>query len=102
MHIAILKSQMDTGFLIMMGLILVVFYIFILLPQKKKRKKQEEERNNVQKGDKIITIGGIHGKVEKVAETNVVIIVEDGTKIRVDKTAITIDGSEKIVEEGKK
>ncbi len=89
------------GFLITMALVFAVMYFFMILPQKRKRKKLEEERANIKKGDKIISIGGIHGKIVEVDEHTVVVSVEDGTKLRFDKTAISKDGSSTIAEEGK-
>ena len=56
----------SSGTLIMMGLMILVFWLFMIRPQAKKAKKQKEFINNLQKGDKIVTIAGIHGKVNKV------------------------------------
>ena len=84
-----------------MALVFAVMYFFMILPQKRKRKKLEEERANIKKGDKIISIGGIHGKIVEVDEHTVVVSVEDGTKLRFDKTAITKDGSDSIITENK-
>lgn len=102
MEVAILEGEQGNfGFLITMALVFGVMYFFMILPQKRKRKKLEQERANIKKGDKIISIGGIHGKVYEVDETTVLVTVEDGAKLRFDKTAITKDGSETITEEAK-
>ncbi|MFZ9583013.1 MAG: preprotein translocase subunit YajC, partial [Crocinitomicaceae bacterium] len=73
--------------LIMIVLMLVVFYFFMIRPNMKKQKEQKKFRESLQPGDKIVTIGGIHGKILEVAESTV-LISSEGTKIRMDKSAI--------------
>lgn len=70
-------------------LVIVVFYFFMIRPQMKKAKEQKKFREAIQKGDKIITIGGIHGKVFEVADTTLLIETESGSKLRVEKSAIS-------------
>ncbi len=88
--------------LIMMVLIIGVMYFFMIRPQQKKQKEQQKFRNQLQKGNRVVTIGGIHGKVDGVSETTVVISVEGGTKMKVEKSAITSDASNILTEEEKK
>jgi preprotein translocase, YajC subunit len=76
------------------GLIIVVFYFFMIRPQQKKQKQVANFRDALAKGDKIVTIGGIHGKIISKEETTFVIEVEDGTKLRIDKNAVAIDANE--------
>lgn len=76
--------------LLMFGAMFAVVYFFMLRPQSKKRKKEEEERRNLAKGDKVITLGGIHGKVTKVDEDSVIILSQD-SKLRVSLNAVTLD-----------
>jgi len=73
-------------------LILLVFYFFMIRPQMKKAKEQKKFVENLKKGDKILTIGGIYGKVVDTDETTVLMETEDGSRMRVVKSAITIDG----------
>jgi preprotein translocase subunit YajC len=75
--------------LIPMILIIVVFYFFMIRPQMKKTKEAKKFRESLGKGDKIITIGGIHGKITEVAETTFVIETEGGAKLRIEKTAVS-------------
>lgn len=75
--------------LVMLLLILAVFYFFMIRPQMKKQKELKKFRESLQKDDKVLTIGGVHGKVLEVNETNVLLSCEGGTKIRVEKSAIT-------------
>lgn len=75
-------------------LIMVVFYFFFIRPQMKKAKEQTKFREALKKGDKVITIGGIHGKVDEVQETALVIQIADNVKITVEKSAIVMDSSQ--------
>ncbi len=79
----------DPSFFIMMGLIFVVFYFFIIRPQRKREDQRKQMINAVQKGDKIITAGGIHATVTKVEDTSVLAQVDDTTKLRIEKSAIS-------------
>lgn len=74
--------------IIMLGLMLVVFYFFMIRPQMKKQKEQKSFRENLKTGDKIVTIGGIHGKILEVTDTTV-LINSEGTKLRMEKSAIS-------------
>lgn len=69
--------------------LIAIFYFFIIRPQNKKQKEAEKMRSSVQKGDKIITIGGIHGTVSSVKEKTIVLKVEDGAKIEFERSAIS-------------
>jgi preprotein translocase subunit YajC len=73
-------------------LILVVFYFFFIMPQSKKNKALKKFREGLKKGDKIVTIGGIHGKIVEVKEKTVVIEVGTaGTKMTLEKSAVAMD-----------
>tara|TARA_B100001248_G_C26976184_1_gene272475 strand:- start:2 stop:271 length:270 start_codon:yes stop_codon:yes gene_type:complete len=69
-------------------LIFFVFWFFILRPKVNAQKKEETFRNSLEKGQKIITIGGIHGKIIGVQEQTVLIEIESGTKIKIEKSSI--------------
>ncbi|MBO4645643.1 MAG: preprotein translocase subunit YajC [Bacteroidales bacterium] len=71
--------------------IILIFWLFMIRPQQKKQKKIEEARNSLSKGDKIITIGGIHGKIVDVRESTFIIAVEDNSHIEIEKAAVAID-----------
>ena len=75
-------------------IIIVIFYFFFIRPQTKKAKEERKYRENLKKGDKIITIGGIHGKIVEVNDTTLIIEVEDGTKLRIEKTAVAMGGGQ--------
>ena len=72
-------------------LILIVFYFFFIRPQTKKNKDQKKFREALKKGDKVITIGGLHGKAVEVKETTVIIEVGNQVKMTVEKSAIAMD-----------
>ncbi|MFN6038954.1 MAG: preprotein translocase subunit YajC [Bacteroidota bacterium] len=74
-------------------LIVVVFYFFMIRPQVKKQKEAKKFMENIKKGDKIVTIGGIHGKIHEVQDNSFIIEIADGVKVKVSKTAISMDGS---------
>ena len=87
--------------IIFLVVIFVIFYFFMVRPQNKKRKELQNLRDNLKKGDSIVTIGGIHGKVVDVKETTVIINIDTNTKIKVDKSSISLDSSTKLTEENK-
>jgi len=88
------SSGSGSSMFILFGLMIVVFYFFMIRPQQKKQKQVQNFREKLKKGDKIITIGGIHGKIVDVQEATFLIEVEDGTKLKIEKAAIAIDGNE--------
>ena len=83
-------------FLLMMGAMFIVMYFFMIRPQIKKQKKEVAYRSSLKKGDKIMTIGGIHGKVLDVKDTVVYIEVSAGIKLKVEKSAISMGGETSI------
>ena len=84
----------NMSFLIMMLLIFVVMYFFMIRPQQKKQKEIAKFRNELKKGEKIVTIGGIYGTVDEIREKYVIIVVDGDVKLRVDKSAIVKDMSD--------
>ena len=80
--------------ILMLVVIFVIFWLFFIRPQNKKAKEQQKFRDNLQKGDKIVTIGGIHGKVEEVKEHTVIVSVDHNTKMEFEKSAIIPSASQ--------
>jgi preprotein translocase subunit YajC len=72
---------------------LVVFYFFMIRPQQKKQKELREFRSNLSQGQKVVTIGGIHGKILEITDTTV-LVSSEGTKLRFEKSAIATAVSE--------
>ena len=77
------------GSMIMFVAIILIFYFLIIRPQKKRDKETKAMLDAMKKGDKIVTIGGIHGTVVTVKDQTVVIKVDDNTRIEFTKTAIS-------------
>lgn len=89
------------SFWIMMGLMLVVFYFFMIRPQSKKAKDAKKFREELTKGARVVTIGGIHGKVAEVKDDIVTIEVEGAQRLKLDKSAIAMDSSQRLNEAAK-
>lgn len=83
------------GQIVMLVLIVVVFYFFMIRPQQKKAKEQKNFRENLAPGDKVVTIGGIHGKILEVTDSTVLLNCE-GSKLRFAKSAIAQSVSEQL------
>lgn len=75
--------------IIMFALIFVIMYFFLIRPQNKKQKETEKMIAALKKGDKVVTIGGIHGTVASTKEKTIILKVEDGSKIEFNRTAIS-------------
>ncbi len=76
------------GSLIMMLLVFVIMYFFMIRPQAKKQKDLKKLRENLKPGDKIVTIGGVHGKILEISDSTI-LLSSEGTKLRFDKSAIS-------------
>lgn len=88
--------------ILMMGAIFLVFYFFMMRPQQKKMKDAKKFREALQKGTRVVTIGGIHGKVVEVDDKTVLLEVDSNVKLRFEKSAISMDSSTQLTEETKK
>ncbi|MEZ4755447.1 MAG: preprotein translocase subunit YajC [Flavobacteriales bacterium] len=86
------------SFWIMMGLLMVVFYFFMIRPQQKKSKEAKKFRESLQKGSKVVTIGGIHGRIVEVNDTNVLLEIDSNVRVRFEKSAIAMDSSMQLME----
>ena len=74
-------------------LFIAVFYIFIFLPQIKKSKKQKQFRDELQKGQKVVTTGGIHGKIVELNDLTAILDINGGTKLTIDRSAISMEAT---------
>jgi len=79
---------------IMLLLIVVVFYFFMIRPQMKRQKELRKYREALQKGDKVITTGGIYGRVDSIKDNYVIVEVDTNVRMRIDKSAILRDSSD--------
>ena len=74
--------------IVMMVVIVAIFYFFMIRPQQKKQKEIQKVREALKTGDKIITAGGIYGRIREIGDIYMMIEVANGVTIRVDKTSI--------------
>lgn len=85
-------TQSSTGgsiaSIVMFVLLIAIFYFFLIRPQNKKQKETQKMLDALKKGDKIVTIGGIHGTVFSLKDSSVVVKVDDNTKIEFSRSAI--------------
>lgn len=87
--------------LIPLVLVVIIMYFFMIRPQNKKQKETEKMLNALKKGDKVISIGGIHGVVADVKENVVTVKVDDNAKIKFNRTAIATVVTDKPAEDPK-
>lgn len=81
------------GSLFFIILLVVVFWLFFIRPQSQKAKEEQKFREGLKKGDKVVTIGGFHGKVVEVKENTVIISLAPNMEVEVEKTALVQNGS---------
>jgi preprotein translocase subunit YajC len=81
--------------------ILLVFYFFMIRPQMKKAKLQKKFRAEIGKGDKVVTIGGLHGKIIEVEETTFIVELYDKTQVRLEQSAISMETTMTIADANK-
>ena len=87
----LLQAQAQGGSLsgiIMIVAMIAIFYFFMIRPQSKKQKEIKKAREAMQNGDKVITAGGIHGKIKDISENTILIEVAPGVSLKVDKTSV--------------
>jgi preprotein translocase subunit YajC len=75
--------------LVTFGLIIVVFYFLVIRPQNKKQKEAKKMLSSIRKGDRVVTIGGMHGFVESVKDDAVILKVDENVKIKFSKSAVS-------------
>ena len=88
--------------LLMIGLIIVIMYLFMFRPQMKKMKLERSFKESIQKNDKVVTIGGIHGRIVEIADTTFLLEVDSNVKMRIEKTAVSAEASKQFSTEVKK
>lgn len=87
--------------LFMVG-IFAVFYFLMIRPQQKKQKEQIKFRDSVKKGDRIVTIGGIHGKIIEVQKETITLEIDKGVRITLERSAISMEGTKRYTDENAK
>ena len=82
--------------LIMFGMIFAVMYFFMIRPQIKKQKSENQYRSELKRGDKVVTIGGIHGKITDIKEGILIVEISTGIIIKIEKSAVSMNGKVEI------
>ena len=83
------------GQVFLFGSIILIMYFFMIRPQQKKQKESKKFIEEIKKGDEVVTIGGLHGKVSSVEGDTVLLELDRGLKVKVEKSAISLDFSKK-------
>jgi preprotein translocase subunit YajC len=81
---------------IMLIAIFVVMYFFMIRPQQKRQKELRKFRESLQKGDRVVTVGGIYGTISEIKDSYVLIEVDGNVRIRFDKSSVLKDSSDLI------
>ncbi|CAN5408790.1 preprotein translocase subunit YajC [soil metagenome] len=91
----LLQSQSGGGMMqvVFLVAIIVVFYFFMIRPQMRKQKAEQSFRTTLEKGAKIVTIGGVHGRIVEVAEKTFLVEVDSNVRMRIEKTAISAEAT---------
>ena len=93
------QAQALTSFL-PLALVVVIFYVLILLPMKRRQKKIQEFQDSLKVGDKIVTTGGIYGKVTRVTDKTLQVEIADRVRIEISKAAVAgYQGQEPVVQD---
>ncbi len=74
--------------IIMLVLMFAIFYFLLIRPQQKRQKQVREMHSNLQKGDRIVTIGGLHGTIDALDENKIVLLVENNQKLTFDRNSV--------------
>ncbi len=96
----LLQAGQDPNYMqfILLGGMIAVFYLFFIRPQQKKQKEQKKFIEAIKKGDKVVTIGGIHGKVHAIEGETIIVEVDRGMKLTIEKSSVSLEASKRVTE----
>src|SRR6516165_5913310 len=86
-------QQNNWSFPLMMVLMFVVLYFFMIRPQQKKAKDQKKFTEEIKRGDYVVTIGGVHGRIAEIEDDTFILEVERGARIKFSKTAVSMEST---------
>ena len=91
-------AQVGGGYeqFILLGGMVVIFFFFFIRPQQKKQKEQKNFVNEVKKGDSIVTIGGIHGKIHALGESTITLELDKGFEMIVERSSISYEATKRV------
>src|SRR5210317_1602121 len=95
------KQANPMSSLLFFAVLIIIFYFFMIRPQMKKQKELRQYRESLKKGDKIVTTGGIYGRIVEIKDNTALIEVDQDVKIKVDRGSI-VRGAEDLVDQQKK
>ena len=97
MYSILLQAQQSPlekySFPVMMVLMFGILYFFMIRPQQKKAKDQKKFTEEIKKGDYVVTIGGVHGRIAEIEDDTFIVEVERGARIKFSKTAVSMDST---------
>ena len=82
--------------MLMFGAMILVIYFFMIRPQQKKQKDQQKFREELKTGDRVVTIGGLHGRIDSMNADTVTLDVGRGMKLTFEKSSISMEASKKL------
>ena len=88
------EGQSPVPSFVFLLLIILVFYLFMIRPQMKRQKDLKNYRSGLKKGDKIVTTGGIYGKITDIKDSTVTVEIADNVRVRIDKSAVVQDNTD--------
>jgi len=94
MYSILLQAQANNwSFPVMMVLMFGILYFFMIRPQQKKAKDQKKFAEEIKKGDYVVTVGGVHGRIAEVEDDTIIVEVERGARIRFSKSAVSMEST---------
>lgn len=99
-NILLAASGSNLSFLVVMGAVFLVMYFFMVRPQQKKQKDQKKFIDELKKGDAVVTIGGLHGKIAEMDDLTVTLEVDRGTRLKFDRASISLESSKRVQQAG--
>lgn len=90
------KGGFDPSLLVTMGAAFLVMYFFMIRPQQKKQNDQKKFLSELKKGDQVVTIGGLHGKIYEMDDLTIQLEVDRGMRLKFDRSAISLEGSKRV------
>jgi preprotein translocase subunit YajC len=82
------------GSVVMIVAIIAIFYFFMIRPQQKRQKALQEARNSMKVGDKVVTAGGVHGRIREVSDTYFLVEIAENVKIKIEKSSVFASSEE--------
>jgi len=92
------QAQQGSGWtsIIMMAAVLLIFWLFMIRPQQKRQKEVQRKREALSTGDRIVTSGGLYGTIRDIKETEFVVEIAEGVRVRVDRGSVFPAASDEV------